>query len=146
MTHKVDVSVTIAASPERVWRAWTGESAQWWTKPYYIDGGRVTGFLMEPHVGGRYVELWGDQGKGYLLGHVIEWLPPHRLGYTWMEKAWGGVVTVVWITFEPEGDGTRVRLVHEGFERLPDSARQRDGYEYGAGELLHRMKTYVEKG
>ncbi|HLF28754.1 MAG TPA: SRPBCC domain-containing protein [Anaerolineae bacterium] len=141
---KVEQSISIAAKPERVWRAWTAEISKWWTRPYFIDPERVTGLVLEPQLGGRFIEMWGEQGAGYLLGHVIEWLPPQRLAFTWTEKAWTGAATVVWVTLEPEGQGTRVTLVHEGFERLPDGAAQRSGYQMGWGDLLSKSKLHIE--
>jgi uncharacterized protein YndB with AHSA1/START domain len=143
---KVERSVVIAAKPERVWRAWVSEMNNWWTRPYYMDAERVTGLAMEPHLGGRYIEKWDEAGSGYLIGHVIEWLPPQRLAYTWSEKSWAGVTTVVHLEFQPEGASTRLSLVHEGFERLPDGVAQRQGYESGSADLLGKLKAYVEKG
>ena len=143
---KVERSITIAAEPERVWQAWVSEMNNWWTKPYYMDPERVTGLTIEPQLGGRYIEKWGNDGSGYLIGHVVEWLPPLKIGYTWSERGWGGVATVVWLEFQPNGPGgTRLNFVHEGFERLPDGDQQRDNYDYGSSELLRRFKTYVEK-
>ncbi len=143
---KVERSMVIAAQPERVWQAWVSEMNRWWTKPYYVDPERVTGLVIEPRLGGRYLEKWGGDGSGYLIGHVIEWLPPLRLAYTWSEKSWGGIVTVVRLEFQPEGEGTRLSLVHEGFERLPDGVEQRAGYDRGGADLLGKLKAYVEKG
>lgn len=146
MTKKVERSIRIAAQPERAWRAWVHEMNAWWTKPYYMDSERVTGLFIEPQLGGRYIEKWGEDGSGYLIGQVIEWLPPFRLAYTWSERAWAGIITVVRIEFAPEGGGTRMTLVHEGFERLPDGDAQRYGYEHGSLDLMTKMKAYVEKG
>jgi uncharacterized protein YndB with AHSA1/START domain len=143
---KVEKSIVIAAKPERVWQAWVSEMNNWWTRPYYNDAERVTGLVLEPQVGGRYIEKWGEDGSGFLIGHVIEWLPPHRLAYTWSENRWGGVVTLVHLEFRAEGQGTRLSILHEGFERLPDGAAQRDGYDYGFGDLSGRLKAYLEKG
>ena len=143
---KVEKEITIAAGPERVWQAWTTEISKWWVGPYFIDKQRATGLVIEPHVGGRFMEIWGDQGSDYLIGNVVEWLPPRRFAYTWMEKSWAGVATVVWVEFDAEEQGTRVKVIHEGFDRLPDGAAQRSGYEAGLTDLLGKLKAYVEAG
>lgn len=88
MTRKVERLITIAAPPERVWKAWVEEMNAWWTKPYYNDHDRVTGLLLEPRLGGRYIEEWGENGEGFLIGQVTEWLPPARLAYTWSRSSW----------------------------------------------------------
>jgi uncharacterized protein YndB with AHSA1/START domain len=147
MTNKVERTITIAALPERVWAAWVNEMNAWWTKPYYNDHGRVTGLYMEPRLGGRYVEKWGEDGAGFLIGFITEWLPPLKLAYTWSQADWGGVVTLVRIEFQPDGEGgTRMTFVQEGFERLPNSAVMREGYDYGCNELMTRLKNYLERG
>jgi len=147
MVKKVDRTITIAAPPERVWKAWVEEMNAWWTKPYYNDHDRVIGLTLEPRLGGRYIEKWGENGEGFLIGHITEWLPPARLAYTWSERGWGGVATLARLEFQPDGNGgTRLAFTHEGFERLPDGDGQRDGYEYGWNELSGRLKNYVEKG
>ena len=147
MSKKVEQTITIAAKPERVWRAWVAEMNQWWTRPYYNDHDRVTGLEMEPRLGGRYMEKWGEDGSGFLIGTVVEWLPPMRLAYTWSERDWGGANTLIRIEFLPdEHGGTRMTYTQEGFERLPESDHTRDGYEHGCHELLSRLQAYVEKG
>jgi|SRR5579859_3791907 len=140
----IDQTITIAARPERVWQALTSEIANWWGQPYLRDAERSRGMVIEQQVGGRLMESWGDQGVGYLIGHVVEWLPPQRLACTWMEKEWAGISTFVSIELAPDGQQTQVRLLHEGFERLPDGAHQRLGFDQGWADLLNRCKRYVE--
>ena len=147
MTKRVERTITINAKPERVFKAWVEDMNQWWTRPYYNDHDRIHGLYMEPKLGGRYIEKWDEDGSGFLIGTVIEWLPPLRLAYTWTEREWGGVNTLVRIEFAHDEQGcTRMTYVQEGFERLPESDTQRDGYEGGCKELLGRLKAYVEKG
>ena len=147
MSLKVERTITIAASPERVWHAWVHEMNDWWTKPYYNDHDHVTGLYMEPQLGGRYIEKWGEDGAGFLIGHITEWLPPKRLAYTWSERTWEGVTTLIRIEFEPDGNSvTRLTLTQEGFERLPEGAVTRDGYQGGSNQLLERFKNFIEKG
>jgi len=142
----VEQNILIAANPERVWQALTGEISRWWTPPYLRDAGRASGLVMEPRVGGRLMEPWDDQGvAGYLIGHVVEWLPPQRLACTWMEKAWSGISTFVSVELTQEGQNTRVSLLHQGFERLPDGAMQSAGFSEGWAELLNHCKAYVEQ-
>ena len=51
------------------------------------------------------------------------------------------------LEFAPDEEGgTRMTYIQEGFERLPESDQQRDGYDRGCNELMGRLKAYVEKG
>jgi len=154
MTKRVDRTIVIAAPPERVWKAWVQEMNAWWTRPYYNDHDRVTGLLMEPGLGGRYIEKWGENGEGFLIGNITQWLPPHRLAYTWTQSDWQGVYTLVRIEFEADGNGgTCMRFIHEGFERLPvdlqvapSGMTLHEGYDHGWNELSSRLKNFIEKG
>ena len=147
MKQKVERTIMIAAPPDAVWNAWVNEMNAWWTKPYYNDHDHITGLHMEPQLGGRYIEKWGEEGSGFLIGHVTEWLPPLRLSYTWTERTWEGVNTLIRLEFEEERKGiTRLKFVQEGFERLPKGEETRSGYQGGCNQLLERLKNYIEKG
>lgn len=146
MSQHAESTITIAAPPERVWRAWVEEISEWWTKPYYNDHSRVTGLHMESELGGRFIEQWGDKGAGFLIGTIVEWLPPLRMAYTWTESSWGGVQTLVRVEFSADARGnTMMRLEHHGFERLPDGAQQLTGYQQGWGDLMNKARKYAEK-
>jgi uncharacterized protein YndB with AHSA1/START domain len=144
---KVERTITVAVPREKVWHAWVYEMNGWWTKPYYNDHDHVTGLYMEPQLGGRYIEKWGEDGSGFLIGHITEWLPPMRLSYTWSERTWGGVATLIRIEFEEQEKGvTLMTYIQEGFERLPDPEMMRGGYQKGCEQLLGRLKNFIEKG
>lgn len=147
MSLKVERSLTIAAPPERVWQAWVAEINNWWGKPYYNDHARTTGLILEPHLGGRFFEQWGPNGEGFLIGQVVEWLPPISLAYTWTERDWEGISTLNRLHLEPIGNSsTKLTYTQAGFERLPEGANTHAGYEAGWGELSNWLKNYVEKG
>ena len=141
----IEQSIVIDASPERVWQALTGEIASWWSAPYLRDSSRAKGLTMEPYVGGRLMEPWDEKGAGYLLGHIVEWLPPERLACTWMEKSWSGISTLVSFELTPSGKSTHLHLLHQGFERLTDGAMMREGIGQGWADLLQSCKTYIEQ-
>jgi uncharacterized protein YndB with AHSA1/START domain len=153
MPKKVERMITIAAPPERVWKAWVEEMNAWWTKPYYNDHDLVSGLYMEPRLGGAYIEKWGKNGEGFLIGNITQWLPPRRLAYTWTQSDWQGVMTLIQIEFVPEANGTRMTYLHQGFERLPEELHLlpsgmplEEGYHRGWNELSSRLKNFIEKG
>ena len=141
---KVEKAIFISARPERVWQAWVGEISQWWKRPYFNDAERATGLLLEPRLGGRFVELWGEAGEGYLLGQVVEWLPIQSFAFTWTERSWLGIATMVRVELHPEPQGTQLILMHGGFDRLSDGTAQRSGYESGWSDLLDMLKTHLK--
>jgi uncharacterized protein YndB with AHSA1/START domain len=88
MNKRVERTITINAKPERVIQAWVEEMNQWWTKPYYNDHDRIHGLYMESKLGGRYIEKWDEDGSGFLIGIVVEWLPPLRLANAFGTSRW----------------------------------------------------------
>ncbi len=145
MSSKVEHTLNIKAAPERVWKAWVEEMNQWWTKPYYNDPGRVRGQHLEPRLGGGYIEDWGDQGEGFLIGTIREWLPPTLLTHTWTERGWAGAETLVRLELatDPRG-GTILKFTHEGFERVTNGEQERGEHQRGWGDLLAKLKTFLE--
>src|SRR5439155_1386354 len=78
------------------------------------------GLRFEPHVGGRFIEVYDENGEGYEIGRITAWEPGKRLAYTWRQSDWPeDAVTDVQITFEPADGGTRVRMRQTGWERVP---------------------------
>jgi len=63
------LEVVIAAPPERVWRALTSESPAWWPKEFHTSD-RALRFVIEPVLGGRAYEDFGD-GDGLVWYSVI---------------------------------------------------------------------------
>ena len=139
----VERALDLPVPPARAWQAWVRDIHHWWTKPYYNDGKLVTGLSFEQRLGGVFVENWGEEA-GFLVGRIVEWLPPQRLSYTWMEAGWRGAETLVRLTFSPIPSGTRLALVHEGFERLAEPEKLRQGYQFGVNELTERFLQYLQ--
>jgi uncharacterized protein YndB with AHSA1/START domain len=69
-------------------------------------------------VGGRIFERT-PEGDEHDWGQVTIWEPPSRISYLWHLRQDRADATEVEITFAPaEGDGTRVSIVHRGWDRL----------------------------
>jgi uncharacterized protein YndB with AHSA1/START domain len=91
---------------------------------------------FEPHAGGRIYERT-TTGDEHEWGEVLVWEPPHRLAYSWHLRQDRADATHVEITFTPDPEGTRVEIVHAGWERLGDRAGAlRDRNRKGWGGLI----------
>ncbi|HEY4280161.1 MAG TPA: SRPBCC domain-containing protein [Conexibacter sp.] len=132
--------VVVAATPEAAFRLFTDEIGLWWRTGtmYWNDAERALVLRLEPGVGGRLLEVYDlDTGEGFESGRVTAWEPGRRLALTWTQLGWAdGLSTDLNVTFEPVGDGTRVRVEHSGFERVPDGEALSGGYGHGWVELL----------
>lgn len=103
---------------------------------YLVDPARMQRWMgrvvrLEPRPGGLYrVDI---DGQNVARGTFQEVVPPRRVVFSFGWEGEGATVpagsTTVTISLEPEGEGTRVRLVHEG---LPPAAMEahREGWEH----------------
>ena len=132
--------VTVAASPEDAFELSTEDIGLWWRRNtrYWNDRERGLSIRIEPGVGGRFVEVYdAETGSGMEVGQATAWEPGRRLALTWTQVGWPeDASTDVEVTFEPVDDGTRVRLEHTGFERVPEGDAFLGGYASGWKELL----------
>ena len=103
-----------------------------------MDKQRRRGLRFEPHLGGRFIEVYDDDGEGFEIGRITDWEPGRLLGYTWRQSDWPeDAVTHVEVHFEPDGDGTRVSVRHSGFEKLREEGVEWcSGYNEGLRLLL----------
>ena len=113
MEESVEREVYVAARPEVVWGAVTqgDEIAKW-----YAFGGAA----IDLRPGGRLVLRWEEHGEYFGFVEKVE--PGRRFAYRYAVRP--GVEPVprnsnlVEFTLTPEGEGTRLRVVETGFDRL----------------------------
>lgn len=141
--------VVVPASPDDAFAIFTEEVGLWWRTgtPYWNDPERGLSVRIEPHVGGRFMEVHDlDTGEGFEVGRVTAWEPGSRLALSWTQAGWpDDAATEVEISFEPHEGGTRVRLEHSGFERVPGAASFVGGYDAGWKELLGWFAEHATK-
>jgi DNA-binding transcriptional ArsR family regulator len=75
-TVRLECELRFRSTAHRVFQALTQQSLSWFPHTYGED--RVRAVVIEPHVGGRHYEDWGD-GAGHLYGHVTAYDPPNRV-------------------------------------------------------------------
>ena len=127
------VERTLAATPERVWRAFTSaeELAAWmWPASW------GTTCEVDLRVGGRYRIAAPAMAVG---GEYVAIDAPQRLVQTWQ---WDGEdeETLVTITLAGHPDGTLLTIVHERFA----DAEARDNHAQGWNDCLDRLLPWVE--
>jgi uncharacterized protein YndB with AHSA1/START domain len=87
---------------------------------HITDPQKIAGWLMpndfEPKAGKEFFMDCNEQGRISCV--VKEIVPPHKLAYSFQSKV-TQVETLVAITLAKEGRGTRLTLVHSGWDALP---------------------------
>lgn len=145
--NSVQIDVDVDISPGRAFAVFTGEFARWWPRDYSYSGELMEDLVLGAGPGAACSEF----GPGRFridFGRILEWAPPERLSFSWQitpdsrpepnpDKA-----SRVTVSFVPLGRATRVRLIHDQFERHGDGA---DAYaeEMGSAEgWPHIMKLF----
>lgn len=144
MTQAFTLTRNLDATPRQVWHAWTDPDAisDWW-HPRNTSTPREE-VKVDVREGGHYVYTMvnDDTGDRVVTGGVYEEVTPYeRLVFTWGEPGSDPNNTpVITVTFEPEGDGTRMI-----FELRGASGQPGDGYFYdGWDEALDVLEEHLE--
>ncbi|MBO3744490.1 VOC family protein [Streptosporangiaceae bacterium NEAU-GS5] len=101
--RSVSSEVTVGVDPRTAFTVFTDEIDLWWVRGpiNFYDAAKAVGMRCEPGVGGRILELYGDDALE--LGRITAWEPGELL-------AWDSSVddVRVEVRFEPVADGARV--------------------------------------
>jgi uncharacterized protein YndB with AHSA1/START domain len=130
-------TITVDLPVEDAFRLYTEGMATWWPfETHSIGAHEVETVVFEPRDGGRIYERTKD-GEERDWGSVVVWEPPRRLAHTWHLTRAEELAQRVEVSFEAEGSGTRLELVHSGWEKLGDRAAEMFGnYDSGWEHVL----------
>jgi uncharacterized protein YndB with AHSA1/START domain len=120
----LELSFTVSCPPERAFDLWARETTTWWPHGHSVSAEPGLAVTFEPRPGGRIYERTPD-GVEHDWGEVLAWEPPHRLVYLWHLRFDRADATEVEVTFAPAAEGTDVRIVHSGWERLGSKGPER---------------------
>ena len=147
VSDHVERETVIDAPVERVWQLITeAEHVGRW----FGDAGAE----IDLRPGGEMVIRWTDHGT--TRGRVVAVEPQARFSYRWApfkdpggDEPLEGNSTLVEFTLQPEGDGTRLRVVESGFASLATSQEQRAenllGNTGGWQREIDELRAYAEK-
>lgn len=131
----IEREVHLATSVDRAFAFWVDPAllVRWMGDRAEIDA----------RAGGRWRLEYGD--RYVAAGEIVELDPPRRIVLTWgWEKGDDGSIppgaSRVEVTFEPEGDGTRLRLRH-----LELPAGDRRGHIEGWDYFLPRLEAAADE-
>jgi uncharacterized protein YndB with AHSA1/START domain len=131
-------AVWVRAAPARAFECFALDLARWWPLAKFHTGPDPVDCAIEPRPGGRVFERSAD-GRETAWGRVLTYEPPHRLTFTWIVGLSAEYEQLIELRFAPEGHGTRVELMHSGWEKLGDAAAAlRERYDRGWATLIER--------
>jgi uncharacterized protein YndB with AHSA1/START domain len=133
---RVEIRYVIAASPERVFDAWTdADSMTRWMRP---APGMQCRCRLDVRVGGTF-EIDMIAPDGTTLPHTGTYRVvdrPRRLVFTWMSGPTDNRETIVTIDFQATNGGTEIVLTHDG---LPAGAAK--PHESGWEEIVRQLAS-----
>lgn len=129
------------ASQERVWKAVTDEQMDWY--PYNYSGERLKRIVVEPRVGGRVYEDWGDEA-GHLYSNVTHWDPPRAMGTRGFLRP--AILLEQWFVLESDGDETILKGSTITFGPITDEMAE-GIRSHGDPKLFEdKLRAWVERG
>jgi DNA-binding transcriptional ArsR family regulator len=137
----VALDVVVAGSRHLVFESITERIGEWWGPPAVDE--RATGVSLEPVVGGRFVEHWGESG-GQLIATVVA-LEPDRLVRLTGSFHFGLVLGDATFDLEDAGPGTLVRFSFRAMGAI-DPAMLEDIHSGWTSLVASRLKALVETG
>ncbi|HSK97081.1 MAG TPA: SRPBCC family protein [Euzebyales bacterium] len=138
----LELEFTVACPPAHAFDVWTTRTSLWWPSGHSVSADPDLEVVIEPRPGGRIFERT-PAGVEHDWGEILDWQPPARLRYLWHLRRDRDDATEVEIRFDALDGGTRVRIVHRGWERLGAAGpewrdRNRQGW---AGLLPHFQRA-----
>lgn len=124
--------IRVNADPARAFDVFTRTMKAWWPARHSINRSPIADIVLEPRVGGRWLER-GDDGAESQWGRVLAWEPPSRLVLAWqINTEWRfdpDLITEVEIRFSAEAGGTLVELEHRLDGYGPAAAQMREIFD-----------------
>ncbi len=106
--YKLTIERQMTAAPAVLFRAWTKELDHWFATPGTL--------LMQARVGTPYFfETFFEEKRHPHHGRILQFEIDKLFEITWLnEDGTLGAETILKVEFEASGDGTLLRLSHEG--------------------------------
>ncbi|MCV0402133.1 MAG: SRPBCC family protein [Chloroflexi bacterium] len=118
----IELTLELGVDPEDAFTSFADRFRTWWPSEASWSGAGLESIGIEPFVGGFCYER-GPHGLRLDWGRVTAWEPPNRLAFAWLIGADRtpepnpAHASEVEVSFAPTPAGTRLVLVHRGFER-----------------------------
>jgi len=115
-------TLRVQAPLAHAFEVFTSGLTRWWPPNHGIGKKPIQKVLLEPRLGGRWLEI-SEDGTQTPVATVIVWEPPHRVVLVWQVsaqwKADAAMKSEVDVRFTADGPKhTRVELLHHKFETM----------------------------
>jgi uncharacterized protein YndB with AHSA1/START domain len=143
--------VFVKAPIAHAFEVFTSGLSRWWPTTHGVGKKPISKVMMEPRLGGRWLEI-AEDGTETPVATLILWEPPHRLVMVWQINAqWKPDVAMkseVDVRFTADGpNATLVELLHHKFETMgaESGASMRNDVDRGWPGLIERYVQEAER-
>ena len=148
MTESLELERKLTLAPKDCFALWSDPSElQWWWGPKNERGEPFRAEIVQWRVeeGATWaINMFSPEGSVYRQGgEMIEVVFPRliRFSFHWIEGGRRGPRTEISVSFDPEGEGTRMRFRQSGFA----NAEVRNGHSEGWHECLDRFEAAARR-
>jgi uncharacterized protein YndB with AHSA1/START domain len=115
-------TLQVKAPIGHAFEVFTSGLTRWWPLNMAVGKPPVTKVLMEPRLGGRWLEI-SEDGTETTVATITLWEPPHRVVMLWQINAsWqpdANMKSEIDVRFVADGpEATRVDVLHHKFETM----------------------------
>src|ERR1700737_2423591 len=144
-------TVHVKAPIAHAFDVFTSGLTRWWPHDHGVGKQPIQKVLMEPRLGGRWLEI-SEDGTQTSVARTTVWAPPHRLVMVWQINAqWKpdpAMKSEVDVRFVADGpEATRVELLTHKFETMgaEAGASMRRDVDGGWPGLIERYAQEAER-
>lgn len=145
MTDPIKKTVTVPLRPDAAFTLFTDRMGDWWpVETHSVSGSagkKPKAVKVDKKKGGHITETKAD-GEPARWATITRWEPGRAFGLSWYVGRSEAEATDIMVTFTPVDTGTRVELVHDGFDRLGETAMSQH-LNYKSGWDLVFVEKYV---
>jgi uncharacterized protein YndB with AHSA1/START domain len=128
------ITRTIAARPEEIYDVWLDPKSP--GGPWF----GCTRVILDAKVDGLFYHCVVHEGREWAhYGRFTALERPRRIAHTWVSEGTRGLESLLTVTLEPDGKGTRVTLEHTGVPDDDFGRQHGEGWTYVLGALEARF-------
>ncbi|MES2344208.1 MAG: SRPBCC family protein [Pseudomonadota bacterium] len=154
LVEPVELTVTVAALPDRAFDLFQGRFGDWWPPEYTYcgQGGLTPAYICIGEAEGAMCSEIGPHGFRIDWGRTLTFHPGRHLVFLWQigpdstPQPNPDLASIVELRFAADGEATGVALTHRAFERHGDGVadyREEMAGEQGWPLLLERYRAFV---
>jgi uncharacterized protein YndB with AHSA1/START domain len=118
----LEFDLVVPCDPARAFDYFTRDIASWWPLDSHSCSEDAAAWIaFEPRAGGGLVETT-PAGDAHRWGTVTAWEPGRRVAFTWHPGRDPSTAQAIEVAFRAHPSGTRVTLVHGGWDALGERA------------------------